>query len=114
MSLGSECPIAWNNSKHKPSWQFSLHRRIEETHSLGIICSICPQVVRHPSDHETSPMWKHFQATAQIAKLNEITESEVSEFTSRTMNETALAIRKKQGSQGIAIVSLQMKIIFVS
>ena len=41
--------------------------------------------------------------------LNELTESEVTELTSTTVDETALAILKRQGSRGITIVSLQRK-----
>jgi hypothetical protein len=47
---------------------------------------------------------------AHIAKLNELTMSEVYELTSSTVDETALAILKRQGSRGISIVSSQRKI----
>ena len=47
-----------------------------------------------------------------IAKLNELTESGVTKLTSSTVEETALAILKRQGRQGITIVSLQRKFIF--
>jgi hypothetical protein len=57
-------------------------------------------------------MGKHLLAKAHIAKLNELTDSQVTELTSRTVDETALAILKRQGSQGITIVSLQVKIRF--
>jgi len=57
-------------------------------------------------------MGKHLLAEAHIAKLNKLTESEVTELTSSTVDETALAILKRQGSQGITIVSLQRKIRF--
>ena len=57
-------------------------------------------------------MGKHLLANAHIAKLNEITESEVTELTSLTVDETALAILKRQGSPGITIVSSQGKIMF--
>jgi len=57
-------------------------------------------------------MGKHFLAKAHIAKLNKLTESEVTELTSSTVDETALAILKRQGSRGITVVSLQKKIIF--
>jgi len=50
-------------------------------------------------------MRKHWLAKAHIAKLNELTDSELTEFTSSTVDETALAILKRQGSQGIKIVS---------
>jgi len=57
-------------------------------------------------------MGKHLLAKAHIAKLNKLTESEVTELTSSTVDETALAILKRQGSRGITIVSLQRKIRF--
>jgi len=57
-------------------------------------------------------MGKHLLAKAHIAKLNELKESEVTELTSSTVDETHLAILKRQGSCGITIVSLQKKIIF--
>jgi len=112
MNIGSKRPIAWKNSRHMPSWQFYLHCGIEETGSPGIICIVCHQVLRHPSEHGTSSMGKHLLAKAHIAKLNELTESEVTELTSTTVDETALAILKRQGSRGITIVSLQRKTIF--
>ncbi len=112
MNVGSKRPIAWKNSRHAPSWRFYLHCGIEETGSPGIICIVCHQVLRHPSEHGTSSMGKHLLAKAHIAKLNELTESEVTELTSTTVDETALAILKRQGSRGITIVSLQRKTIF--
>jgi len=57
-------------------------------------------------------MGKHMLAKPHIAKLNELTESEVTELTSTTVDETALAILKRQGSPGSTIVSLQRKTIF--
>jgi len=57
-------------------------------------------------------MGKHLLATAHIAKLNELTETEVTELTSTSVDETALAILKRQGSRGITIVSMQRKIRF--
>src|SRR5882757_2039031 len=112
MNVGSKRPIAWNNSRHVPSWRFYLHCGMEENCSPGIICIVCHQVLRHPSEHGTSLLGKHLLAKAHIAKLNELTESEVAELTSSTINETALAILKRQGSRGITIVSLQRKTIF--
>jgi hypothetical protein len=55
-------------------------------------------------------MDKHLLAKAHIAKLNELTVSEVTELTSSTVDETDLAILKPQGSQGIPIISSQRKI----
>jgi len=112
MNVRSKRPIAWNISRHAPSWRFYLHCGIEETGSPGIICIVCHQVLRHPSEHGTSLMGKHLLAKAQNAKLNELAESEVTELTSSTVDETALAILKRQGSRGITIVSLQRKTIF--
>jgi len=112
MNVGSKRPIAWKNSRHAPSWRFYLHSEIEETGSPGIKCIVCHQVLRHASEHETSSMGKHLQAKAHIAKLNESTQSEVTALTSSTLDETVLAILKRQGSRGITIVSLQRKTIF--
>jgi hypothetical protein len=57
-------------------------------------------------------MGKHLLAQAYIAKLNELTESEVTELTSWTVDETALAMLKRQGSRGITIISVLRKMIF--
>jgi len=57
-------------------------------------------------------MGKHLLAKAHIAKLNELTESEVTELTSSTVYKTYLAILKRQGSRGIKIVSSLRQIIF--
>jgi len=112
MNEGSKRPIAWNNSRHVPSWRFYSQCGIEVTGSPGIICIVCHQVFRHPSEYGTSPMGKHLLAKAHIAKLNESTETKVTELTSTTVDETALAILKRQGSWGIIIVRMQRKIRF--
>jgi hypothetical protein len=112
MNVGSKRPIAWKNSRHAPSWRFYLHCGIEEPGSPGIICIVCHQVLRHPLEDRTSSMGKHLLPKALIAKLNKLPESEVTELTSSTVDETALAILKTQGSRGITIVSLQRKTIF--
>jgi hypothetical protein len=112
MNLGLERPVAWKNSRHAPSWRFYLHCRIEETGSPGIICIVCHQVLRHPSEHGTSSMGKLLQAKAHIAKLNKLTESEVTELRSSTVDETALAILKREGSRRITIVSVPREMIF--
>jgi len=105
MNVGLKRPIAWNNYRHAPSWRFYLHCGMEETGSPGIICIVCHQVLCHPSEHATTSMGKHLLAKAHIAKLNELTISEVTNLTSSTVDETALAILKRQGSRGIPIVS---------
>jgi len=112
MNVDFKWPIAWKNSRHAPSWRFNLHCGIEETCSPGIKCIVCHQVLRHPSEHGTSSMGKHLLAKAHIAKLNKLTESEVTELTTSTVEETALKILKWQGSRGITIVSAQRKIRF--
>jgi len=57
-------------------------------------------------------MGKPLLAKVHMAKLNKLTETEDREFTSLSVDETALAILKRQGSRGITIVSLQRKIKF--
>ena len=112
MNVGSKRIVGWNISRHAPSWRLYLHCGMGENGSPGIICIVCHQVLRHPSEHGTSSMGKHLLAKAHIAKLNELTESEVTELTSSTVDETALAILKRQGSRGITMVSVQRKIRF--
>jgi len=112
MNVSLKRRIEWKNSRHAPSWRFYLHCGIKETGSPGIICIVCHQVVCHSSEHGTCSMGKHLLAKAHIAKLNKLTESEVTELTSSTVDETALAILKRQGSHGITIVSVPRKIIF--
>jgi len=92
MNVGSKQPIAWKNCAYAPWSRFYLHCEIEETGSPGIICIVSHQVLRHPSEHGTSSMGKHLLVKAHIAKLNELTESEVTELSSSTADETALAI----------------------
>jgi len=111
MKVGSKCPIAWNHSRHTPLWGFYKYCVIEETGSPGMICIVCHQVHRHPSEHWTSSKGKHLLAKAHIAKLDELTESEVSELTRTTIDETALTILRWKGCRGITIVSLQRKFI---
>ena len=89
-----------------------MHCGIEETSSTEIICIVCHQVLRHPSQPRSSTLGKYLLVKAHIAKLNELTESEVTELTSSTVDESALAILKRQGSRVITIVSLQRKSVF--
>jgi hypothetical protein len=106
MNVGSKRPIVYKQSIHAPCWHFYLHCRIEKSGSPGIICIICLHVLWHPSELGTSSMRKNLQGNAVIAKLNELTESEVSELTYTTVDKTALAISKRQGSREISIVRL--------
>jgi len=112
MNVGSKQPIAWDDARHAPSWRFYLHCGIEETGSPGIICIVCHQVLCHLSHHGTSSLGKHLLAKAHSAKLNELTESEVTEFTSSTVDETALATLKRLRSRRITIVCSPRKMIF--
>jgi len=112
MNEGSKRPVAWNNSRYAPSWWFYLHCGIEKTGHPSIICIVCHQVLRHPSEPGTSSMGKRLLANEHIARLNELTVSAVTEWTSSTVDETALAILKREGSRGIPIVSLRRKFKF--
>jgi len=112
MNEGSKRPIAWNNHTHAPSWRFYSHCGIEETGSPVMICIICHQVLCHPTEQGRSSMGKHLLANSHVAKLNKVTESEVTELTCSTVNESALAILKWQGSRGITIIILQREIRF--
>jgi len=112
MNIGSKRPIAWNNSRYASSWRFYCHCGMAEDGHPGIICIVCHQVLRHPSEHGTSSMGKHLLAKAHIAKLNELTESEVTELTSSTVDETPLGILRRQGNRGISIVSSLRHVIF--
>jgi hypothetical protein len=57
-------------------------------------------------------MEKHLLPKVHIAKLNELTESEVSQLINSMFDETALAILKRQGSRGIIIVTSQLTLLF--
>ena len=59
-------------------------------------------------------MGTHLLAKAHIAKVNKSTRTEVSELTSTTVGETALALLKRQGTHGVTIVTTQKKFIFDS
>jgi len=112
LNVDSKLPVAWINCRHAPSWRCFLHCGLEETGSPGIISIVSHQVRRHSSEHGTSSMWKHFLAKAHIAKLNKLTKSDVTELTRSTVDETALALLKRQGSQRITLASSQSQIIY--
>jgi len=61
-NVGSQCPIAWKNSRHAPRWRFNLHCGIEEKRITGIVCIICHRARCHPSDHGTSWIGNHLLA----------------------------------------------------
>jgi len=112
--VSSKRPIAWSDSRHTPSRCLYVQCRFEETGSTCIMCIVCHQVLHHPSQYGPSFMGKHLLAHVHIIKLNKLTESEVSELNSSTVDETALARLNRQGSCGIMIVSSQKKLIFDS
>jgi len=51
-------------------------------------------------------MGTHLLAKAHIAKLNNLTESEVTQLTSSTVDDKTWAILTRQGSPGIITVSV--------
>jgi hypothetical protein len=112
MNADLKLSIAWNSSTHAPSWQFYLDCGWEESGSPGNKCIVCHQVLRHPSQHGSSSMGKHLLAKSHITKLNELTETKVSELAKSTVNKTTLAIVKQQPSQGITIVRSQFTLLF--
>jgi len=112
VNIRSKRPIALINSIHAPSWRFYFHCGMAENGSPGIISIVWHPVLRHPSEHGISSIWKHLLAKAHIAKLNELRESEFTKLTSSTVDETALAILRRQGSRGISIVSSLSQVIF--
>jgi len=95
MNVASKLPIVWINSRYESAWRCYLHGGIQETGNNGIISISCHQVLRHPSAHASSSMRKHSHPKAHITKYNELTESEVSELTSSTVNERALVTLKR-------------------
>jgi len=111
MNVGSKLRMAWNHSRPEPAWRLYLHCGIEETTSPGIICIVCHRVLCHPSEHATRAIGKHLLVKAHIAKLNELTESEITELTRSMVDDTALAILKRQGSRGITLASSQRNIV---
>jgi len=81
INVGLKYSMAWNKTRHGPLWWFYLHCGIEENCSPGVRYIICHQVLRHPSEHGTSSMGNQLLENAQIAKLKELTELEISELT---------------------------------
>jgi len=73
-----------------------MHCPLEEPGIPGIRCIVCHHVLCHPSEHGNSSMGKQLLANAHIARINELTQSEVTQFTTSMVNNTALAILKRQ------------------
>jgi hypothetical protein len=112
MNEGSKWEYTWNESRNAQGWRFDLHCGIDDTGSPGIVGIVCDYVLRQPSEHGNCSMGKHLLAKAHITKINQLTQTEVTELICSTVNETGLAILKRQGSRGITIVCMQRKITF--
>jgi hypothetical protein len=63
-----------------------LHCGIEETGSLEIIVILYHQVLCNPSELGTGAMKKHLPAKVHIPKLKKITELDLPELTSLTVD----------------------------
>jgi hypothetical protein len=86
-----------------------------EVRALAALASCVSCVIRFSAIHQnlgSSSLGKHLLAKANIAKLNELTQSEVRGLTSSTVDEIALAILTMQRSWGITMECSQKKIIF--
>lgn len=88
-----------------------FHCRIEEAGSPNIIFINCHRVLCYPLQHVTRWMEKYLLAKAHITKLNQWQQLEVTNVTTLPMDDTVLAILKRQRSWGITIVSSQRKFI---
>jgi len=75
--------------------------------ALALYVSFVITVFHRSSQHGTSTIDMHMLAKSHNAKWNELTEWEVSELKITTIDETALAMQKRQGSWGITIASCQ-------
>jgi len=92
MNVGKKRPVAWNTSRHTPSWGFYQDCRTDDTGSPSIKIIFGHQGLRHPSEHVSRSMGKHLPPTPQSAKLNELTKLENFQLRSMTVDETAFAI----------------------
>jgi len=112
MDVASKCSVAWNNSGSGSSSWYYLHCGIEGSTIRDIICVVFHQVLRHPSEHGTSLMGKHFVGKAHIAKLNKSSQSTLTQLTSSMVDETDLDILKRKVSRGITMVSSRRIFLF--
>jgi len=111
MTLGLKWPVVWNISRHVALWQICLHCRIDKTGSHGIISLVCHHDLHYPFTTWDLLNVETVTGKAHIGMLNELTESDVTEWHTLTVDETALAIVNKQGCQRVTIVSSQRKIM---
>jgi len=72
------------------------NRIARHTGILGIVCSVCHKVLRHPSDDETSLLGKHLLPKVHIEMLKRLTVSEVTKLTSSTVDESAFPLLNRQ------------------
>jgi hypothetical protein len=94
-------------------WPFYFHCGNKQASTHVIINFICHQVIHHPSIHGTGSMGKHLRAKAHIAKLNDLTESEVWKLTESKVDKPAWAILNTHESCQITFVRSQLKVLFV-
>ena len=99
MNTGSTSSVAWNVSRHAPSWAAHLHCGSESSSSPDIICTICHHVCHYSSAQGNRSMGNHSLAKEHITSFHELTELEVTELTSTMITEIAVAIMKRQGSR---------------
>jgi len=104
--------IASSKSRHLLWWPIYLHCGIDKTSSPGIIGIVCHQVLCHPSEPGTSSMLKCLLTKGLIANVKEETDAELPKVTSSIVDETALAILKRQGGPGVTIVCSQRGCFF--
>jgi len=71
---------------------------MEETSSPRIIHLIGHQVLCHPSEHASRSMREQVRAKVHIAMLYKFTVSDITECTEATVDESAQAILRIEGS----------------
>ena len=81
MNVDSKRSITSKHSSNAAWLLVYLPCRLEETGMPRITCSICHQVLHHPSEHETSSMVQYLLEKAHIMKLNQVKEWTVTELT---------------------------------
>lgn len=112
MRVNSTCSIDCDNSQCALAWWFHLHWAIEKTAIPGIMWSFRHHNLLHQSESGTHSMGKHLLPKPHIAHWNKSIVTIVTELTTWTATEIAVAILKKQRRPGIASVSLKREIIF--
>lgn len=110
--VNSTCSIACDNSQCARACWFHLHWAIEKTAIPGIMGIVRHHILLHLSESGTNSMGKHLLTEPHIAQWNKSIVTKVTELTTSTATEIAVAILMKQRRPGITSVSLDRKIIF--